>query len=84
MPGAPIVLLQWALTGIFFAPYIRSRLDMSLVTAAIISAVRPARDTADHVGGGGVRQDPFTELPHRPILDLVVDGLVDSILDDAR
>src|SRR5712692_2431421 len=41
VPGVPMVLAQWAVHGIFLAPYIKSRLDMSLVTAAIISAVRP-------------------------------------------
>ena len=41
VPGAPMVLAQWAVHGIFLAQYIKSRLDMSLVTAETISDVRP-------------------------------------------
>ena len=38
-----MVVLQWAVTGIFLDAVIRSRLLMSLHTAATISEVRPRR-----------------------------------------
>ena len=41
VPGRPMVVLQWAVTVIFFAALMRSRLLMSLQTAAIISLVSP-------------------------------------------
>ena len=41
MPGRPMVVLQWAVTTIFDAAVMRSKLPMSLATAAAISAVSP-------------------------------------------
>ena len=73
---------QWCccsapITRSLLAPYIRSRLDISLVTALIISAVRPFADAADHLARRRIGQDPLAQLTDRPILDLAVDAFVD-------
>ena len=46
VPGRPMVVLQCAVTGIFFAQVMRSRLLISLQTPATISLVRPRRTRA--------------------------------------
>ena len=41
VPARPMVLTQWRTTRILLAASTKSRLDINLVTAATISAVRP-------------------------------------------
>ncbi len=84
VPRRPMVLSQCLTTRILLAASIRSRFDISLVTAAIISAVRPSLSRLIISSVVVLGQQPFPQLADRPALDLGVDGLVDRVVDDAR
>ncbi len=40
-------------------------------------------DAPDILTGGGITQQPFAQLAHRPVFDPGIDGLIDRILDHA-